>query len=99
MRRTFGARSIGAAILVTIVAGPALAQSRSAAVPRLTGSWEAYPLRGEGFGSGVKPRVPIAAPAPIPEPPLRQPHLDEWRALQAKNAELVRKGLPPPSTG
>lgn len=86
-------------MLAAIVLGqPALAQSRSA--PRgLTGSWEAYPLRGEGFGSGVQPKVKVPAPAPIPEPPLRQPHLDEWRALQAKNAELVRKGLPPPSTG
>ena len=66
---------------------------------QLTGSWEAYPLRGEGFGSGVQPKVKVAPPAPIPEPPLRQPYLDEWRALQAQNAELTRKGLPPPSTG
>jgi len=65
----------------------------------INGSWEAYPLRGEGFGSGVQPKTPVAAPAPIPEPPLRQPHLDQWRALQAQNAELTRKGLPPPSTG
>ena len=98
MRWTSLPRSIGAAIVVAIVAGPAFAQSRPA-VRALTGSWEAYPLRGEGFGSGVPPKAPVAAPAPIPEPPLRQPHLDEWRAVQAKNAELVRKGLPPPSTG
>jgi len=90
---------IGAALVAAVAAGvPAFAQSRTAA-PRLTGSWEAYPLRGEGFGSGVQPKVRVAAPAPIPEPPLRQPHLDEWRALQARNAELTRKGLPPPSTG
>jgi len=66
---------------------------------QLTGSWEAYPLRGEGFGSGVAPKIKVQAPAPIPEPPLRQPHLDEWRALQAQNAERTRQGLPPPSTG
>ena len=78
--------------------GPALAQTRPAA-RALTGSWEIYPLRGEGFGSGVPPKTPVAAPKPVPEPPLRQPHLDQWRALQAQNAELTRKGLPPPSTG
>jgi len=87
------------ALIVTVVLiAPLFAQSQSTA-GRLTGSWEAYPLRGEGFGSGVPPKVRVPAPPPIPEPPLRQPHLDEWRALQAKNAELVRKGLPPPSTG
>src|SRR4029079_17539651 len=62
-------------------------------------SWEIYPLRGEGFGSGVPPKTPVAAPKPVPEAPLRQPHLDQWRAVQAQNAELTRKGLPPPSTG
>jgi len=77
---------------------PVLAQTRSAG-RNITGSWEVYPLRGEGFGSGVPPKTPIAAPKPIPEPPLRQPHLDQWRALQAQNAELTRKGLPPPSSG
>jgi hypothetical protein len=90
-------------IVATLVAAaaavhPALAQTRSAAAARsLTGSWEIFPLRGEGFGSGVPPKTPIAAPKPIPEAPLRQPHLDQWRALQAQNAELTRKGLPPPS--
>jgi hypothetical protein len=83
---------------------PATAQSRGAAsqpraAGRITGSWEIYPLRGEGFGSGVQPKVPIAPPKPVPEAPLRQPHLDAWRKLQADNAELTRKGLPPLSTG
>jgi hypothetical protein len=74
--------------------------AQSAQVVRgINGSWEAYPLRGEGFGSGVPPKTPVPAPAPIPEPPLRQPFLDQWRALQAQNAELTKKGLPPPSTG
>ena len=86
-----------AIVAVAVAATPGLAQSRAAG--RLTGSWEIYPLRGEGFGSGVPPKTPVAAPKPIPEPPLRQPHLDQWRALQAQNAELTRKGLPPPSTG
>ena len=36
----------------------------------INGSWEAYPLRGDGFGSGVPPKTPVPAPAPIPEPPL-----------------------------
>jgi hypothetical protein len=91
--------SVGIAIVAAVVVvAPAFAQSRSTA-RGLTGSWEAYPLRGEGFGSGVQPKIRVPAPAPIPEPPLRQPHLDEWRAQQARNAELVRKGLPPPSSG
>lgn len=92
-------RLSGAAMLAALaLSEPALAQTRTAA-RALTGSWEAYPLRGEGFGSGVPPKVNVPAPAPIPEPPLRQPYLDEWRAMQAQNAELTRKGLPPPSTG
>jgi hypothetical protein len=91
-------RAIAAIVAAAAAGVPALAQTRPSA-RAITGSWEAYPLRGEGFGSGVQPKVRVPAPAPIPEPPLRQPHLDEWRALQAKNAELTRKGLPPPSTG
>jgi hypothetical protein len=99
MTTTMRLQSIGVALVVAVVVvAPAIAQSRSTA-QSLTASWEAYPLRGEGFGSGVQPKVRVPAPAAIPEPPLRQPHLDDWRALQAKNAELVRKGLPPPSTG
>jgi hypothetical protein len=78
-------------------AAPALAQPRPAG-RNITGSWEIYPLRGEGFGSGVPPKTPVAAPKPIPEAPLRQPYLDQWRALLAQNAELTRKGLPPPSS-
>ena len=97
MMPTMRLQSIGVVLIAIVVVAPAFAQSRSTS--RLTGSWEAYPLRGEGFGSGVQPKVRVAVPAPIPEPPLRQPHLNEWRALGAKNAELVRKGLPPPSTG
>ena len=99
MTITMRFQSIAVALVASVVVvAPALAQSRSTA-RGLTGSWEAYPLRGEGFGSGVQPKVRVTPPSPIPEPPLRQPHLDEWRALQAKNAELVRKGLPPPSSG
>jgi hypothetical protein len=77
---------------------PLRAQTRTAK-PSITGSWEIFPLRGEGFGSGIQPKTPVAAPKPIPEPPLRQPYLDQWKALQAENLERTRKGLPPPSTG
>ena len=65
----------------------------------INGSWEAYPVRGDGFGSGIPAKTPVPAAAPIPEPPLKQPHLDEWRAVQKQNQELSRKGLPPPTTG
>jgi hypothetical protein len=88
-----------AILAVALAAGDAaLAQTR-AATPRFTGSWEGYPVRGDGFGSGVQPKVRVAPPKPIGEPPLRQPYLDEWRKLQADNAERTRKGLPPPSSG
>ena len=87
-----------AIVAAAAAAAPGFAQTRPAG-RSITGSWEIYPLRGEGFGSGVPPKTPIAAPKPIPEPPLRQPHLDQWRAVQAQNAELTRKGLPPPSSG
>lgn len=87
----------------------ALAVSAAAIEPVLTqaplvvhginGSWEAYPVRGDGFGSGVPAKTPVQGPAPIPEAPLKQPYLDEWRAVQKQNQELSRKGLPPPTTG
>jgi hypothetical protein len=87
----------------------ALAVSAAAIEPVLTqaplvvhginGSWEAYPVRGDGFGSGIPAKTPVPAAAPVPEPPLKQPYLDEWRAVQKQNQELSRKGLPPPTTG
>ena len=74
--------------------------TQSAPVVRgINGSWENYPVRGDGFGSGVPAKVAVATPKPVPEPPLKTPFLDEWRATQARNAELTRKGLPPVSTG
>jgi hypothetical protein len=87
-----------ATMLSAALAG-AVVLAQTPVVRGLNGSWEAYPLRGDGFGSGVQPKTPVKAPAPIGEPPLRQPHLDQWRATQAKNAELTKQGLPPPSTG
>ena len=92
--------------LVAVLATAALTEAvftqvpqTSTAVRGINGSWEAYPIRGEGFGSGVQPKVAVPSPGPVPEPPLKQPQLDEWRAVQARNQELTRKGLPPPSTG
>src|SRR5687767_244360 len=87
--------------LITVLAAATVGTvfAQSPVVRGINGSWEAYPLRGEGFGSGIQPKTPVKAPAPIPEPPLKQPYLDELRALQARNAELTKKGLPPPSTG
>ena len=77
---------------------PVLTQARLV-VHGINGSWEAYPVRGDGFGSGVPAKTPVHAPGPIPEAPLEQPYLDEWRAIQKQNQELTRKGLPPPTTG
>ena len=86
-------------LLALAAAGASLVAQRAPVVHGINGSWEAYPLRGEGFGSGVQPKAPVTPPAAVPEPPLKQPHLDEWKATQSRNAELTRKGLPPPSTG
>ena len=80
-------------------AAPLLAQTKPPARRSITGSWEGYPVRGDGFGSGVQPKTRVPPPKPVPEAPLRQPYLDQWRALQAHNLELTRKGLPPPSSG
>jgi hypothetical protein len=92
-----------AALIALAAAGASLAAQTRPVVRgvngSITGSWEAYPLRGEGFGSGIPPKVAVPAPPAITEPPLKQPHLDEWKATQARNAEMTRKGLPPPSTG
>ena len=76
--------------LVTLLAAGAAGKSvlaQSPVVRGINGSWEAYPLRGEGFGSGVQPKTPVKAPAPVPEPPLKQPYLDEWRALQQRGID------------
>jgi hypothetical protein len=89
---------LAVAVATAALGASVLAQS-TPAVRGINGSWEAYPLRGEGFGSGVPPKTPVKAPAPIPEPPLKQPFLGEWRAAQARNAELTKQGLPPASSG
>ena len=86
-------------LLATAVVCESVFTQAPAVVRGINGSWEAYPLRGEGFGSGIPAKTSVAPPAPIPEPPLKQPYLDEWRTVQARNAELTKKGLPPPSTG
>lgn len=86
-------------LAATLVTGTSVLTQSQPVVRGINGSWEAYPLRGVGFGSGIQPRVAVPGPGPIPEPPLRQPHLNEWRAAQQRNAEMTKKGLPPPSTG
>ncbi|HEV8393582.1 MAG TPA: hypothetical protein VGQ37_04875 [Vicinamibacterales bacterium] len=92
-------RLLVAVLAVAGAAVPLLAQTKAPARPSITGSWEGYPIRGDGFGSGVQPKVRVAPPKPVPEAPLRQPYLDQWRELQKQNQELTRKGLPPPSSG
>ena len=92
-------RLIIVAALATAAVSESVFTQAPPAVRGINGSWEAYPIRGEGFGSGIPPKTPLPGPAPVPEPPLKPPHLAEWRALQAKNAELTKQGLPPLSTG
>ena len=88
-----------AALAVSVAAIEPVLTQAPLVVHGINGSWEAYPVRGDGFGSGIPAKTPVPAAAPIPEPPLKQPNLDEWRAVQKQNQELSRKGLPPPSTG
>ena len=92
-------RPMAAILVVLAAAASLLAQTRPPARPSITGSWEGYPVRGDGFGSGVQPKTRVPPPKPVPEAPLRQPYLDQWRELQKQNQELTRKGLPPPSSG
>jgi hypothetical protein len=92
-------RLIAVTLLAVAAAGGSVQTQTGPVVRGLNGSWENYPVRGDGFGSGVQPKVAVPTPKPVPEPPLKQPFLDEWRAAQARNAELTRKGLPPVSTG
>ena len=86
-------------LLTAVVATERVSTQTSHVVRGLNGSWEAYPVRGDGFGSGVPAKTAVKAPPPIPEPPLKQPHLEEWRAAQRRATELSQKGLPPVSTG
>src|SRR5262245_26898586 len=87
------------ALLLAFTASTSMLAQTTQVVRGINGSWEAYPIRGEGFGSGVQPKVRVPPPPAVSEPPLKQAQLDEWRATQQRNAELTRKGLPPPSTG
>jgi hypothetical protein len=72
-----------AALLATGTAASAQ-QSR----PDFTGAWERYPLPGET----ADPRY---APTPIPDPPLKEPYLTEWKKNQVKLAERIKEGQPP----
>ena len=99
-RRTTVCAAIVCAVLLS-GASPAWAQSGSGVVRGINGSWDGYPPRAAGLGSSASlaaPR-PLPAPPPIPDPPLKAEYLNEWKARQARTAELTRKGLPPVSTG
>lgn len=89
-----------AALLLTVASdAPLFAQAAPAVVRGLNGSWESYPQRTAGLGAARDAAQPVPAPAPVPPPPLRAPHLQAWQTEQARNAELTRQGLPPPSSG
>lgn len=96
-------KTAGVAIGVALIAAAltlgssASGQVRSSAIRGITGSWENYPPRGDGFGSGTPATRP--GPPPIAEPPLKAEYLEAWRAEQRRNAELTKQGLPPVSTG
>lgn len=71
-----------AAVCLAALASPAAAQAD------FTGSWERYPSPGET----VDPRY---APTPVPNPPLKEPWLAEWRANEAKLAARIAESQPP----
>jgi hypothetical protein len=85
------------ALAITAASRPVFTQTP--VVHGINGSWENFPVRGDGFGSGIAPKNPVTPPAPVPQPPLKPAYLAEWQAAQARNQELTRKGLPPLSTG
>ena len=82
--------AVAAAMVMSAVVS---AQQRATAIRGINGSWENYPPRGDGFGSGAPATIP--GPAPIADPPLKPEHLTPWLAERERNAELTRKGLPP----
>ena len=87
-----------ALLLLPLAAGACMGAPSGAEVVRgINGSWEMYPPRAEGLGSGAA--ATRFGPAPIPEPPLKPEYLEEWQAERARNAELTRQGLPPVSSG
>jgi hypothetical protein len=79
-----------AAALLASCSLPAAAQ----AIKGINGAWERYPSIASGLGSDASGRAP-AAPAPIPDPPLKPEFLDTWRAETARVRELTQAGLPP----
>jgi len=84
-------------VVATMPAGSAFAQAGSPAIRGINGSWETYPPRAAGLGSGEAASIP--GPAPIPDPPLKPEYLDEWEAERARIAELTSQGLPPVTSG
>jgi hypothetical protein len=70
-----------AAASLAAFASPALAQAD------FTGSWERYPQPGET----PDPRY---APTPVPNPPLKEPYLTEWKAQEARLAARIAEGQP-----
>ena len=94
-RRRVGMR----AVLVSMLAASACsgAQSGADVVHGINGSWEAYPPRAEGLGSGVAATRP--GPGPIPDPPLKAEFLEEWKAERTRNVERSQQGLPVVTSG
>ena len=93
-------RSASAALLMSILAATGCSKPAAQAavvVHGINGSWEGYPSRAEGLGSGAANTRP--GPPPIPDPPLKPEHLEAWKAERTRNAELTRKGLPPVTSG
>ena len=84
--------AIRLAVVVVMTAGVAAqAQVSSTRVRGLNGTWEQYPPRGDGFGSGTKPTIP--GPPPITEPPLKPNTRGRSMKHQRFLRELARDGF------
>ena len=97
--RAAGARrlNLGFTALAAACALAAAAQE-PAGIMGINGSWERYPTIASGLGSDPT-RVAPAAPAPIPDPPLKPEYVGEWRARAARATELIQQGVPEPDSG
>lgn len=81
--------SIAAAVLWLEIVG--LAQTKPAAVPDITGSWERYGFVPGQRGAG--PRDPTIPPPTTP-PALKPPYLKEWQAATQASRDAAAKGEP-----
>lgn len=78
--------------LLAIVAGVAAATPLLAAPPSFSGVWNRYPAYPDTFSNQPDPPE-----LQLVEPPLKEPYLTQWRAMQKKRADADAAGTPLPT--